>query len=229
VTICPATDWHTQVGSINVLIDGYIKDDYPDYPSTEYAGIMYRFGDDGRTIVTRNAIITGPIGLKIGWFMWLKKGTPNKFRVQTFNIPYVDGSGYTSLPFAVPFPKNLQGTYFTVTLNDRWAHDEGWADVPLTRATSLSGVWSDTMGKKFFYDSATGYLYLKLVSNFDPQGWGYAPENFKRGGATLFDQSGCTYYITLTQCPGCTVLTSDNGVTYYQPPTKIPPALSVLP
>lgn len=218
---CTLNDWRYQVASISLYVKGLIEKDVVINDYTDYAGLMTHFGGGGRTIVTRNVGITGPTGPGLGWFLTLNKGTPNIFNVSIYNIPWVPELGsYTYLPLVVPYPKSLSSSHFTIVSG--WIYTAKKNNV--TAAANLTEMYQDPLGRKFYYDAGTGYLYLKIVGEW-PANHVLTDKSYSAGGCRLYDSNSHRYDITF-DCPSCTPILDSGGTKYYTPGTTTPPPVA---
>ena len=184
-----------------------------------------------------NSKITGPvIADSGGWFIRFAAGTPESVTFEALQID-VD----VNLVVALPYPSD---TIFSISAfgagwcSDSWATCQH-AYTPVSSATQVRDGFGDT----YYFDSAAGVLYLRVVyyasGTLGPPGdtaaWSTAnPVSlFARGGLALVEggyadigdapADSADFYITVTatSCPASGCAPNPNAV--------VPPAFGALP
>ncbi|KYQ92567.1 hypothetical protein DLAC_06555 [Tieghemostelium lacteum] len=158
-----------EIASLQFWVPGLISRD-ESWPADSYVGNISLFGsgitDQRRTIVTRNAGVTGISNM--GWYLYLTGGSPTYMKLWLSQVPF---GNYVFL--AIPYPA---GTTFNVSCEYKYNSQYSYN---FTMAASAAAVRSGD-GKKYYFDQT--HLFVKAI-NFRLDG----TEKFTRGGATLYD------------------------------------------
>uniref|UniRef100_A0A6B2KYW6 CEMIP beta-helix domain-containing protein n=1 Tax=Arcella intermedia TaxID=1963864 RepID=A0A6B2KYW6_9EUKA len=155
-----------------------------------------------------NPKVTGPMIYEAGgWFVEFSSGTPADLKISHLQIePLV------SALVALPYPSGTTFTSISAVAASWCSWSWGVCSFDLTATTSVEAVRNGG-GDLYYWDSAAGILYFKLLQppdegNFKslgshPFNQTYYPlSNFTRSGITLIYQTWDMHYQVIANCPG---------------------------
>eukprot|EP01100_Stratorugosa_tubuloviscum_P000897 TRINITY_DN119_c1_g4_i1.p1 TRINITY_DN119_c1_g4~~TRINITY_DN119_c1_g4_i1.p1 ORF type:complete len:1171 (-),score=592.90 TRINITY_DN119_c1_g4_i1:114-3626(-) len=211
-----------EVGYIDFLVNGlvgWLDESYwtEKKPSTILGRVAHFDGGLSTvrsTLITNNPGVAGPTG-NSGWYLWLDQGSPARLKLAIKQIPTVPGFGRTHIMFSISYPSS---TTFTITTTHRWDTN---LNANVVSGNSVSAVLNDPNGRTYYWDSANGRLFLKLISILPN---GRTGLYFERDGARLYDQQ-YYYYNIVASCSSNCNTQSTSYETFYRVNFNPPPPI----